>query len=118
MRECKLVNNLVSVIGYEEGKNMRIIYKQLVSLKSMCNGHFIRSKEVESSIIPKKGEFIEENIYGYSYKIEIVQVSINRLKDECEVILKNMQFEHDNNNFFMKFYHDVAMNKWSVGKLY
>lgn len=66
---------------------MKVIISQVVEFEGSNFPHTWR-KEIETNIIPHKGDFIEDSLWKNPYEYEVIETLINYSENYCMVTVK------------------------------
>lgn len=95
---------------------MKIILMQSVQLMASNDKiHNARTvmKELESNVIPHKGDFISDSFYKDPYEYEVVEVTINYQENECYVSIAPIVLNSSDIELLRKWIEIAKLHKWT-----
>lgn len=71
-------------------------------------------KKIESTKIPHEGEIIGDTVFTDSTKILVKKVSIDTVKDTCNVILEDFEILHDDHLIIEEILKKYILHGWTT----
>ena len=93
---------------------MKIILHQKITMTAPRLDYKNVYKKIESSTIPRKGEYIWDTVFTDDTKIRVKSVSVDDNEDVCNVFLENFEILHDDHLIIEEILKKYILHGWTT----